>query len=151
MLLQRGLKLTLHGDGHSCKGYLYAADAANAFNAILHRGKNGEIFNLGARTEISNRKLSAWLVDMVDIPRSSGSSSSSRDSSSDKPLDAWIKTVPGRPYVERSSRLDCGRLEALGWTQNVGLDAGLRMTIDWYATHGEDWWGDVSRIFEGHV
>ena len=143
MLLRKNLKLTLHGGGHQRKRYLYVSDAANAFNTILHRGKNGDIFNLGSYDEISNRDISARLIDIVDPPNSDGSSGSSDN------LDAWIKTVPGRPYVDLGSRLDCEKLRSLGWDQKVSFDDGLKRTVDWYAVHGDSWWGDISKLFQG--
>lgn len=138
MLLQRGLKLTLHGGGHQRKRYLYAGDAANAFNIILHQAVGGDIFNLGSPDEISNRDLCAILLEHVNP---SGSDSSS-DSSS---LDEWIQTTPGRPYVDSGNRLDCSKLRSLGWDQKIGFDLGLQRTVKWYSAHGETWWGDISK------
>ncbi|KAL9126724.1 MAG: hypothetical protein Q9217_004269 [Psora testacea] len=141
MLLRKGLKLTLHGGGLQRKRYLYAGDAVNAFNVILHKGSNGDIFNLGSYDEISNRNLSARLIDIVNLP---GSDSSSGKRSN---LDAWIRTVPGRPYVDSGSRLDCSKLRSLGWDQKVGFDEGLQRTVEWYSAYGDTWWGDIDKIF----
>ena len=140
MLLRRGQKLTLHGGGHQRRRYLYAGDAANAFNVVLHNSQNGDIFNLGASTdEITNRDLSARLVKIIN-PASS-------DSSSGESLDEWITTLPGRPYADSGSKLDCAKLRALGWQPSVGFDEGLKRTAEWYAQHGDSWWGDISKIF----
>lgn len=106
MLLRQGFKLTIHGGGFQRKRYLYAGDAANAFNVILHKAGNGDIFNLGSYDEISNRDLSACLTDLVV---SLGSNSSSGESAN---LDAWIKTIPGRPYADSGSRLVCEKLRS---------------------------------------
>ena len=138
MLLQRGLKLTLHGGGYQRKRYLYAGDAANAFNVILHQGVGGEIYNLGSPDEISNRDLCAILLEHVNP---SGSDSSSDASS----LDDWIQTTPGRPYVDSGNRLDCSKLRSLGWDQKIGFDEGLQRTVDWYSAHGDTWWGDIGK------
>ena len=142
MLLRRGLKLTLHGGGFQRKRYLYAGDAANAFNVILHRGIKGDIFNLGSCDEISNRDLAAYLVDLANPP---GSDSSSGGSSPSSSLDAWITTMPGRPYADSGSGLDCTKLRSLGWEQKVSFEQGLRRTFDWYAVYGDTWWGDLSK------
>ena len=143
MLLRRGQKLTLHGGGHQRKRYLYAGDAANAFNILLHRGVSGEVYNLGSYDEISNRDLSATLLDYVNPP---GSDSSSENSS----LDAWIQTMPGRPYVDSGTRLDCEKLRALGWEQKVGWEEGLRRTAAWYSAHGDTWWGNIEKTMVPH-
>ena len=108
MLLQHGQKLTLHGGGHQRKRYLYAGDAANAFNTILHKATAGEVYNLGSYDEISNRDLAAKILECVRPP---GGDPSGGGAS----LDAWIQTVPGRPYTDSGSGLDCEKLRALGW------------------------------------
>lgn len=138
MLLRRGRKLTLHGGGQQRKHYLYVGDAANALNALLHNGVNGQVYNLGSKDEISNRDISGALVHYVISP---GSESPSDDST----LDSWIETVPGRPYVDSGSRLDCSKLQALGWDQKVGWEEGLERTVGWYSAYGDTWWGDIGQ------
>ncbi len=141
MLLRKGHKLTLHGGGAQCKRYLHAEDAANAFDAILHKAQSGEIFNLGSIDEISNRDLSTRLIDIVNPP---GSDSSSGNSSN---IDDWIKITPGRPYTEKACGLDDSKLKSLGWHQNISFDDGLKQTVDWYFAHGDTWWGDTGHMF----
>lgn len=143
MLLRHGFKLTLHGGGFQRKRYLYAGDAANAFNVILHKAVSGDIFNPGSYDEISNRDLSARLIDLVTSPSSDSSSGESTN------LEDWIKTVPGRPYADSGSLLDCGKLRNLGWDQLVGFEEGLRRTVEWYSAYGDCWWGDIGKIFAG--
>ncbi|KAG7002089.1 dTDP-4-amino-4,6-dideoxygalactose transaminase [Physcia stellaris] len=138
MLLQHREKLTMHGGGTQRKRYLYAGDAANAFNVLLHRGVAGKIYNLGSSTQISNRDLGATLLNYVNL----GGSDSSSDSSS---LDSWIETVPGRPYADSNSGLDCRKLKALGWEPRVPWEEGLRRTVEWYARFGDTWWKDAAR------
>lgn len=138
MFLRRGRKLTLHGGGHQRKHYLYVGDAANALNALLHNGAASEVYNLGSKDEISNLDISGALINYVIAP-------SSDSSSVDSGIDNWIETVPGRPYVDSGSRLDCGKLQALGWEQKVGWEEGLRRTVGWYSAHGDTWWGNIEQ------
>ena len=42
----------LHGDGKNTRRYLYAGNAADAFDTILHRGQIGEIYNVDSSDEI---------------------------------------------------------------------------------------------------
>lgn len=136
MLLQRGLKLPLHGGGGQTRRYLYAGDAANAFNIMLHRGKGGEIYNLGCgpQDELTNKALCGLLLQHVKPPGYEPSN-----------VDAWILSAPDRPFVDRGCGLDCTKLRSLGWEQKVAFDEGLRRTVDWLAAHGESWWGDVGK------
>ena len=143
MLLRHGRKLTVHGGGHQRKCYLYVGDAANALNTLLHCGVAGEVYNLGSDDNISIREISATLLNYVNPP---GSDSSSEDSN----LDGWIQTTSGRPYLDSGSRLDCGKLQALGWRQKVGWEEGLRRTVGWYSAYGETWWGNIGQILGRH-
>ena len=148
MLLQHGQKLTLHGGGQQRKRYLYAGDAANAFNVILHKATAGEVYNLGSYDEISNRDLAAKILACVGRPGGGGGSSdSSSESEEASSLDAWIQTVPGRPYVDSGSGLDCEKLRGLEWEQKVGWEDGLGRTVKWYSAHGDTWWGDLGKTF----
>lgn len=140
MLLQYGQKLTLHGGGQQRKRYLYAGDAANAFNTILHKAAAGEVYNLGSYDEISNRDLAAKILECISPPDSDSSSE-------DVSLDAWIQTMPGRPYEDSGSGMDCEKLRALGWEQKVGWEEGLSRTVEWYSAHGKTWWGDLGKTF----
>ena len=53
-LLRRQRPMILHGDGSPTRRYLYAGDAADAFDTILHKGTLGQIYNVGSYDEISN-------------------------------------------------------------------------------------------------
>lgn len=130
MLLRRGLKLPLQGAGDGRRRYLHAADAANAFNVLLHQGVAGEVYNLGSDDEITHRKLCEKLLELV---RPAGYDSSK--------VDAWIDSKPGRPYVDSSSLMDCSKIRALGWEQKIRFDDGLRRTVQWYSAYGDTWWG----------
>lgn len=69
----------LHGDGTPTRRYLYAGDAADAFDTILHRGQLGQIYNVGSSDEISNIDLcKKLLVEMgITTPHDNSSSTSS--------------------------------------------------------------------------
>ena len=129
MLLRHGQKLTLQGAGDGRRRYLYAGDAANAFNFLLHRGVKGETYNLGSYDEISHRQLSETLLEFV---KPLGYNSSD--------VEAWIETKPGRPYVDSGSAMDCSKIRALGWEQQVSFEEGLKRTVQWYSAHGDTWW-----------
>lgn len=132
MLLRHGQKLPLQGAGDGSRRYLYAGDAANAFNVLIHKGTSGETYNLGSYDEVSHRKLCETLLELVKPP--------GYDSSG---VEAWIDRKPGRPYVDSGSTMDVSKLRALGWDQKVSFDEGLKRTVQWYFAHGDTWWGDA--------
>merc|ERR1712000_284054 len=137
-LLHRGQPVVLHGDGSPTRRYLYASDAADAFDTILHRGVLGQIYNVGSSDEISNLDLCHKLVDLI---RPAASSSSSSGASR-----RWIKYTHDRPFNDRRYAVDASKLRRLGWSQKVGLEEGLRRTVDWYSQFGESWWGDITHV-----
>lgn len=139
LLLNWGLKLPLHGSGMSTRRYLYAEDAANAFNTILHRGAVGEVYNVGSRDEISNRDLCLALAKLVHPPPTTNGHPVSAD---------FIQATADRQNVDRGSGVNDSKLRSLGWEQKVSLEEGLRRTVDWYLTNGETWWGDIRKVLE---
>lgn len=62
--------MMLHGDGSPTRRYLFASDAAEAFDTMFHKGQNSEIYNIGSSDEISNRDLCGHLLDQFGIPKS---------------------------------------------------------------------------------
>jgi dTDP-glucose 4,6-dehydratase len=129
-LLQRGRKLILHGDGSPTRKYLFGSDAAEAFDAIFHKGKIGEIFNIGSEDEVANKDLCTILLKKFDIPEAEHSK--------------WIEFSPDRPFNDLRYAVDCTKLKSLGWSQRTSFEEGLGLTVEWYRKFGEKWWGDIS-------
>ncbi|KAG9654276.1 NAD(P)-binding protein, partial [Aureobasidium melanogenum] len=68
LMLQRGLRLPLHGSGDNTRRYLYAGDAADAFDTILHKGEIGHIYNVDSHDEVSTIDLCAHLLRLFGLP-----------------------------------------------------------------------------------
>lgn len=134
-LLNRGRPVVLHGDGSPTRRYLYAGDAADAFDTILHKGQVGQIYNVGSYDEISNFDLCGKLLTMMNIPQDSP-----------EHLRKWIKYTHDRPFNDRRYAVDATKLRQLGWDQKTTFEEGLKITVDWYSRFGEAWWGDISHV-----
>jgi len=104
---------------------LYAGDAADAFDTILHKGTVGQIYNVGSYDEISNLTLCAELLKQFGIPE-------------DK-FDEYVQHTQDRPFNDRRYAVDATKLKGLGWTQKTSFAEGLKTTVDWYKKFGEDW------------
>ncbi|KAG5950849.1 hypothetical protein E4U53_004304 [Claviceps sorghi] len=146
-LLNRARPVVLHGDGSPTRRYLYAGDAADAFDTILHKGQIGHIYNVGSCDEISNLDLCAKLLNTMGIEQGSPDS-----------IRKWIKYTHDRPFNDRRYAVDGTKLRMLGWKQKTKLGDGLKRTVDWYSKYGESWWGDISHVLtpfpivsEGHI
>ena len=131
-LLHRSSPVVLHGDGKNTRRYLYAGDAVDAFDTILHRGQIGEIYNVASRDEISNFDLSMKLLSHFDI-----STPSAR---------TWIEYTKDRPFNDKRYAIDSTKLQRLGWEQRTSFEEGLKITVDWYREFGKGWWGDVEGV-----
>lgn len=148
MLLTRDKPLPLHDGGWQRKRYLYAGDAANAFNYILHLAPPNSCYNLGPydpESEISNSNISLKLISLVHPPTHAVDGTGPADQEvNGNGTNKWFQTVPGRPYVDAGQGMDCGKLRDLGWEQKVSLDEGLKRSVAWYVANGDVWWGDLT-------
>lgn len=157
-LLARGKPVVLHGDGSPTRRYLYAGDAADAFDTILHRGQLGEIYNVGSYDEISNLSLCHKLLVEMEIisPRSPSSSppcnyttsppSSCPPVAEQEEFHRWVKYTHDRPFNDHRYAVDGTKLRKLGWEPKTSFEEGLRITVDWYTRFGERWWGDITNV-----
>lgn len=133
--MNRGRPVVLHGDGSPTRRYLYAGDAADAFDTILHKGHIGHIYNVGSTDEISNLDLCSKLLDTMNI-----------EHDTPEQLRKWVKYTHDRPFNDRRYAVDGTKLRNLGWSQNTTLEEGLQITVDWFRKFGESWWGDISHV-----
>ncbi|KAK7414384.1 hypothetical protein QQX98_006749 [Neonectria punicea] len=134
-LLNRGRPVSLHGDGSPTRRYLYAGDAADAFDTILHKGEVGQTYNVGSYNEVSNLDLCDKLLELLKIPHKTP-----------EQIRKWIKYTHDRPFNDQRYATNDTKLRLLGWEQKTGITQGLRITVDWYTQFGETWWGDISHV-----
>ena len=136
------MPLFIHGDGKHTRRFLYAGDAASAFDTILHKGEIGQIYNVDSTDEISNLDLAKKLL------RRFGQHGT----------ESWIQHTRDRPFNDRRYAVDGSKLRKLGWTQKVSFEDGLATTVDWYCKFS-GWWGPIDNtllspfpvVQDGHV
>ena len=134
ILANRGDMIPLHGDGLSTRSYMHVHDAAAAFDVILHKGKLGNIYNIGAHEERTILSVARDICGLVG-----------RDPNK------HIKHVQDRAFNDRRYFIDNSKLLALGWQQNISWDAGLSETVRWYSTQDlTTYWGDISSALTAH-
>ena len=118
----RDLPLPVYGDGLQVRDWLHAEDHAAGIDAVLRRGRAGEVYNIGAGNERPNIDVVRALL--ARLGKGEG----------------LIAHVPDRPGHDRRYALDWSKIrEELGWTPTRDFTATLNDTIDWYVTHPE-WW-----------
>ena len=125
--------LPLYGDGSAVRDYLYVEDHAAGIDAVLLRGQAGQIYNLGARSQIDGRTVAETILRLLDKPAE---------------LMAFVTDRPGHDY--RYS-VDPSVAEALGWRRKWSFDEGMAHTVRWYAEN-QSWWREVKQrpAFQDH-
>jgi len=114
--------LPLYGDGKNVRDWLYVTDNCEAIDAVLHKGRDGEIYNIGGGNEIPNIELTGNILSMLGKPAS------------------LIKKVQDRPGHDRRYSLDCGKIKKeLGWKSTTNFETALHETVEWYKNN-QCWW-----------
>lgn len=113
--------IPLYGYGLNRRDWLFVLDNCRAIDLVLHSGKIGEIYNLGAKdNEISNVELTCLIVERLKKPTH------------------LIKFVKDRPGHDFRYALDTRKIEELGFYPEYNLEKGLETTIKWYQEN--QWW-----------
>jgi dTDP-glucose 4,6-dehydratase len=135
-----GKPLPIYGKGANVRDWLYVEDHARALEMILMRGRVGESYNVGARSERTNLQVVEAVCDVLDGRRPHGRGSY-RD---------LIEFVADRPGHDRRYAIDPAKIEReLGWRASESFDSGIEKTVDWYLAN-ESWWRPIrDRTYRG--
>ncbi len=119
--LLEGRKVPLYGDGRNVRDWTFVEDNAAAQWKVLTDGHPGEVYNVGAGNELTNRELTSKLLAAFGVG------------------EERIEHVADRPGHDLRYSIDTTKVRALGWKPRIDLDSALERTIDWYRTHPQ-WW-----------
>lgn len=117
-----GEKLPVYGDGLNVRDWIHVRDHAKALDLLLHKGKPGEIYNIGADNERNNLEITKMILKFVG-----------------KPEDQF-EFVTDRPGHDRRYAIDPSKIMKLGWEPDYPrekFEQGLKETIDWYLQNKE--------------
>ncbi|MFH7832019.1 dTDP-glucose 4,6-dehydratase [Bacillus luti] len=118
-------QLPVYGDGLNVRDWLHVEDHCQAIDLVLHKGKNGEVYNVGGNNERTNIEIVKTILKALDKPES------------------LIKYVTDRPGHDRRYAIDATKLrEELGWSPKYNFDTGIEQTIKWYLEN-QDWWKNI--------
>lgn len=119
--LLKGEKVPVYGDGMNIRDWLYVYDHCSAIDTVLHKGRLGEVYNIGGNNEKANIEITKLLIKELG-----------RDESS-------IKYVEDRLGHDRRYAIDSSKIQnELGWHPSVTFEEGIKITIDWYLNN-QDW------------
>lgn len=115
-------KLPIYGDGKNVRDWIYVKDHCTAIDLILHKGKIGEVYNVGGNSEKSNLEVVKTILNIL------GKS------------EKLIEFVPDRLGHDRRYAINDYKIESeLGFKRDVTFEQGIEKTINWFL-HNEKWW-----------
>lgn len=123
-LMMRDRPLPIHGNGNNLRNFLYAGDAARAFDTILHKAEVGSVYNVGGSNEKTVREIT------TEVLKAFGRSDN---------WSTWTKTVADREFNDFRYHIESSKLKALGWEEQVTFAEGMATTIEWYKTNSRNW------------
>lgn len=123
LLISRALEnesIPIYGDGLQVRDWIFVEDHCSALDTVLHHGKEGEIYNIGAGNEWPNIEIARQILKTLQKP------------------DSLLTYVQDRPGHDRRYSLDATKIETqLGWNTRTSFEEGLSKTIDWYVRNVE--------------
>jgi dTDP-glucose 4,6-dehydratase len=131
-------KCCVHDDGSSERDFLYIDDVVNAFVFLLHKGRIGNYYNIGADKGLTILKLARVLSRLVG-----------KTHGTTEDEDNFIEFVPGRLIDDKRYKIDSSHIKSLGWRPKISLEEGLLLTIQWYKSN-PNYWPNSDYALEPH-
>jgi dTDP-glucose 4,6-dehydratase len=126
--------LPVYGKGENIRDWLFVEDHARAIDTIFHKGKHGEVYNIGGNNEWRNIDLVNFLCELMDkkLEKPKGTAAS---------LITYVKDRAGHDlrYAIDASKL----MRETGWKPQVTFEIGLEKTVDWFLAN-QDWLKNVT-------
>ena len=118
--LLKGEKVPVYGDGLNVRDWLYVYDHCEAIDVVLHKGKIGEVYNIGGHNEKTNMEITHLILEAMGKDESS------------------IKYVKDRLGHDRRYAISNDKITAeLGWKPSTTFEEGIKLTINWYLNNQE--------------
>jgi dTDP-glucose 4,6-dehydratase len=117
--------LPVYGKGENVRDWLYVEDHCRAIDLILHKGREGEVYNIGGHNERTNLQVVKTILRELGKPES------------------LIQFVADRPGHDRRYAIDPTKIQKeLGWEPTTAFDDGIKRTIEWYLKN-KPWWEHI--------
>jgi dTDP-glucose 4,6-dehydratase len=130
-----GKPLPVYGDGMNVRDWLYVEDHCKAIKVAFEKGKPGEVYTVGGNNEQKNINVVNQICNILDDIAPPEEIPQLREQGL-KSYKELIRYVTDRPGHDRRYAIDSARIQReLGWQAEVGFEAGLRRTIEWYLSN----------------
>lgn len=124
-----GRRVPLYGDGGNVRDWIHVEDHNRAAHLVLERGVVGEVYNIGAHHELTNRELTYALLELCG-----------RD-------EGYIEPVADRLGHDRRYSVNIDKVAALGWRMQRSFEQSLAETVQWYRDNR--WWWEPLKAARG--
>ena len=117
--------LPVYGEGLNVRDWLYVEDHCRAIDLIIHKGRVGEVYNVGGHNEMRNIDIVKLICKELGKPES------------------LITHVTDRKGHDIRYAIDPTKIHSeLGWLPETKFEVGIKKTIKWYLEH-RDWWEEI--------
>lgn len=117
-------KVPIYGKGNNIRDWLHVYDHCKAIDLVLHKGINGDVYNIGGHNERTNLEVVKTIIHAF------GKS------------EKLIEFVPDRLGHDLRYAIDPTKIESLGWKPTYTFESGIQQTINWYLEH-QYWWQQI--------
>ncbi|MDR0348057.1 MAG: dTDP-glucose 4,6-dehydratase [Tannerella sp.] len=150
-----GKKLPVYGDGSNVRDWLYVEDHCKAIDAIIHRGRAGETYNVGGHNERQNIKIVQTIIRtihrlMTEQPEYRNVLIKQEYDSDGQIRIDWINDdlimfVKDRLGHDQRYAIDPAKItNELGWKPETDFDSGIVKTVRWYLEN-QDWVKEITQ------
>ena len=113
-------KVPVYGDGKNVRDWLYVEDHCRAIDLALHKGRIGEVYNVGGHNEKTNIEITKIVLEKLGKDETS------------------IEFVEDRLGHDRRYAISNDKIRAeLGFEPNYTFEKGIEATINWYLNNAE--------------
>ena len=117
--------LPVYGKGENVRDWLYVEDHCKAIDLIIHKGKVGEVYNVGGHNEMRNIDIVKLICEKLGKPES------------------LITYIADRKGHDLRYAIDPAKIHSeLGWLPETKFKDGISATIEWYLDNRE-WWETI--------
>ena len=117
--------LPIYGTGENVRDWLYVEDHCSAIDLVIHKGRVGEVYNIGGHNEKTNLEVVKTVLKQLGKPES---------------LITYVKDRAGHDlrYAIDPTKIH----NELGWLPQTKFDDGIKKTVQWYLDH-KQWWENI--------
>jgi dTDP-glucose 4,6-dehydratase len=126
--------IPMYGDGSNIRDWLYVTDHCRGIDVVIRRGRLGECYNVGGRSEWANIDLAKKICEVMDEVRPAA-----------VPHRDLITFVTDRPGHDWRYAIDITKINnELGWEPQETFETGIRKTVEWYSSQSRSVGGHTS-------